>query len=199
LERVILVDEQDLPLGSGDKLDVHRAGELHRAFSIFVFSPNGDVLLQRRAEKKYHFAGLWSNSCCGHPRPGETTGEAAVRRLGEELGFQTPLSEQMQLIYRADDPDSGLIEHEYLHVFRGTFVGEPHPDPAEVSAWRWTPIPVLRRAIAKSPGLFTPWFRLIAEHVVGAEIAGLPSVDAIVCTPAVFGKLNGNGSTGVSV
>jgi isopentenyl-diphosphate Delta-isomerase len=187
LERVILVDDQDRPLGSGDKLDVHRAGELHRAFSVFVFSPTGDLLLQRRADGKYHFAGLWSNSCCGHPRPGEGTADAAVRRLGEELGFRTPLNEQVQLVYRADDPESGLIEHEYLHVFRGVFGGEPNPDPAEVSAWRWTPIAVLRRALAKSPELFTPWFRLIVERVVGAESADGSVIPAAGPAPGVTG------------
>lgn len=165
LERVILVDEQDSPQGDGDKLGVHRLGQLHRAFSIFVFNAKGDVLLQRRAAGKYHFAGLWSNSCCGHPRPGEATATAAARRLGEELGFQTPLTERMQLIYRAEDAESGLIEYEYLHIFIGLYVDDPRPDPAEVSAWRWTPVDVIRRAIGKTPQTFTPWFRLIAGPV----------------------------------
>lgn len=169
LERVILVDEQDRDIGDGDKLEVHRQGQLHRAFSIFVFNARGDCLLQQRADGKYHFAGLWSNSCCGHPRPGESIGNAAVRRLGEELGFQIPLTEQMQLIYRAEDPDSGLIEHEYLHIFCGRHMDDPVPDPAEVGAWRWTPVPAVRRALVKSPGVFTPWFRLIAEPVLAAS------------------------------
>lgn len=171
LERVILVDAEDQPQGEGDKLDVHRVGQLHRAFSIFVFNARGEVLLQRRADEKYHFAGRWSNSCCGHPRPGELTAKAAVRRLGEELGFQTPLTEQMQLIYRAEDPDSGLIEHEYLHVFRGRYMEDPRPDPAEVGAWRWMPVAAVRRALVKSPHLFTPWFQLIVERVLDAADA----------------------------
>ena len=165
LERVIVVDDLNRVLGEGDKLDVHRRGQLHRAFSIFIFNANGDLLLQRRADTKYHFAGQWSNSCCGHPRPDEPTAGAALRRLGEELGFHAPLTEQMQLTYRAADPLSGLIEHEYLHVFRGRFVGEPRPDPAEVGAWRWISVGAVRRAVRVSPGLFTPWFRLIAERV----------------------------------
>lgn len=165
LERVILVDAQDGAQGEGDKLDVHRQGLLHRAFSIFIFNTRGDVLLQRRADAKYHFAGYWSNSCCGHPRPGEATDRAALRRLGEELGLQAPLIEQMQLVYRAEDSQSGLIEHEYLHVFRGRYVADPRPDPAEVGAWRWTSVPSVRRALRRYPGLFTPWFRLIAERV----------------------------------
>lgn len=166
LERMILVDRDDRPLGEGEKLEVHREGKLHRAFSIFIFNAKDEVLLQRRADSKYHFAGLWSNSCCGHPRPGESTAKAAVRRLGEELGFQTPLTEQMQLIYRAEDPGSCLIEHEYLHVFRGRYVKDPRPDPAEVGAWRWSSIGAVRRSLVKSPHLFTPWFKLIAERVL---------------------------------
>ncbi len=166
LERVILVDAQDRPEGEGDKLDVHRLGQLHRAFSIFVFNARGDVLLQRRADAKYHFAGYWSNSCCGHPRPGEPTAKAALRRLGEELGFQAPLTEQMQLVYWAQDPESGLIEHEYLHVFRGRFVDDPRPDPREVGAWRWMSVPAVRRSVARFPALFTPWFRLLADRIL---------------------------------
>lgn len=171
LERVILVDAEDVPQGVGDKLDVHRLGQLHRAFSIFIFNTKGELLLQRRAAHKYHFAGYWSNSCCGHPRPGEATAKAALRRLGEELGFHAPLSEQMQLVYEARDPLSGLIEHEYLHVFRGHHVDDPRPDPLEVGAWRWTPVGAVRRCLRRSPNLFTPWFQLIAGQVLD----GLPA------------------------
>ena len=166
LERVILVDEKDRPLGDGDKLEVHRQGDLHRAFSIFVFNAENEVLLQRRADKKYHFAGYWSNSCCGHPRPDEPTARAALRRLGEELGFHAPLHEQMQLIYRAEDPETGLIEHEYLHVFRGRYVDDPRPDPNEVGAWRWMSVPAVQRSVRRFPGLFTPWFRLLADRIL---------------------------------
>jgi len=171
LERVILVDDQDRFQGDGDKLEVHRLGQLHRAFSIFIFNAKDEVLLQRRADDKYHFAGYWSNSCCGHPRPGEPTAKAALRRIGEELGFHTPLSEQMQLVYRAEDSASGLIEHEYLHVFRGRFVGDPRPNPNEVSAWRWTSVGAVKRALSRFPRLFTPWFALIAERVLDAAVA----------------------------
>ncbi|WP_295389053.1 isopentenyl-diphosphate Delta-isomerase [uncultured Thiodictyon sp.] len=170
-ERVILVDGDDRPLGDGDKLEVHRLGQLHRAFSIFIFNAKGEVLLQRRAAVKYHFAGHWSNSCCGHPRPREQTAPAAVRRLGEELGFQTALTEQMQLVYRAEDACSGLIEHEYLHVFLGRYDDDPRPDPAEVGAWRWSSVGAVRRTLVKSPHLFTPWFQLIAERVLDAASA----------------------------
>lgn len=169
LERVILVDAQDRPTGEGEKLDVHREGQLHRAFSILIFNARGQLLLQRRAEGKYHFAGYWSNSCCGHPRPGESTYRAALRRLGEELGFQAPLTEDQQLVYRARDPVSGLTEHEYLHVFRGCFVGEPRPDPGEVGAWRWMSVQGVRRALARRPQLFTPWFALLVGRVLTPE------------------------------
>jgi isopentenyl-diphosphate delta-isomerase len=167
LERVILVDQEDRPRGAGDKLPVHVTGELHRAFSILIFNARGELLLQQRADRKYHFAGRWSNTCCGHPRPGEGTARAALRRLGEELGFQAPLSEQCRLVYRAEDPASGLIEHEYLHVYRGRFVGEPRPNADEVGAWRWMGLPAIRRAMMRRPTTFTPWFGLLMGRVFG--------------------------------
>lgn len=161
LEQVILVDDQDRPVGTGAKFPVHETGALHRAFSILVFNADDELLLQQRAWGKYHFAGRWSNTCCGHPRPGERTQKAALRRLGEEFGFQAPLIEQSRLTYRAEDPNSGLIEHEYLHIFRGRFVGDPRPNPEEVGAWRWMSLPAIHRALASRPGQFTPWFGLL--------------------------------------
>lgn len=168
-ERVIRVDRLDRPRGSAGKLEVHRDGVLHRAFSIFVFNEAGELLLQRRADCKYHFAGLWSNTCCGHPRPGESTSQAAERRLREELGFSTRLIELLKLTYCARDPATQLVEHEYLHVFRGEFPGEPNPDPDEVAAWEWTSIPDVRRGIVESPDLFTPWFVLLFHRIFGAN------------------------------
>lgn len=172
-ERVIRVDSLDRPRGSAGKLDVHREGLLHRAFSVFVFNAAGELLMQRRADCKYHFAGLWSNTCCGHPRPGESTAAAAARRLREELGISVPLSEQTALVYRARDSVSGLIEHEYLHVFRGELSdgrgGEPHPDPDEVGAWQWVSIPDLRQCLADGSGAFTPWFALLFQRVCAPE------------------------------
>jgi isopentenyl-diphosphate delta-isomerase len=164
-ERVIRVDQLDQVRGSAGKLEVHRDGLLHRAFSILVFNEQGKLLLQRRADCKYHFAGLWSNTCCGHPRPGETTPLAAARRLGEEFGFSTPLQELLDLVYRAKDPVTGLVEHEYLHVFQGTFPGVPQPNPDEVGAWRWMSIPSVRESLRKSPGAFTPWFALLFQRI----------------------------------
>lgn len=160
-ERVIRVDRQDRPKGFAGKLDAHREGWLHRAFSILVFNGEGELFLQRRAGCKYHFAGLWSNTCCGHPRPGESTSQAAARRLNEELGFSVPLKEFHRLVYRADDPVTGLVEYEYLHVFRGVFNGQPSPDPLEVGAWVWESVPSLRQDLRRNPEAFTPWFTLL--------------------------------------
>jgi isopentenyl-diphosphate Delta-isomerase len=174
LERVILVDSDDRPRGEGDKLDVHHTGELHRAFSILIFNAANQLLLQRRAEGKYHFAGRWSNSCCGHPRPGEVTHLAARRRLGEELGFHAPLVERTQLVYRAEDPATGLVEHEYLHVYWGRFVGDPRASAEEVGAWRWMSIPAIHRAMEGRPILFTPWFRLLVANIFGQGSGSMP-------------------------
>jgi len=168
-EQVVCVDRYDRMQGAASKLEVHRQGLLHRAFSILVFNDRQELLLQRRADCKYHFAGRWSNTCCGHPRPGEGTDAAAIRRLREELGFTVPLREHQQLIYRARDPVSGLIEHEYLHVFHGTFTGEPVPSPNEVGAWRWTSILEVREDLAGSPDAFTPWFALLMDRLFEGE------------------------------
>lgn len=167
-ELLILVDDADAQTGVAGKLDAHRLGQLHRAFSILVFNAKGDLLLQRRADAKYHFATRWSNTCCGHPRPGETTTVAAGRRLKEELGIRVPLTERDQLVYRAADLGSGLIEHEYLHIFHGVYTGEPRPDPSEVGAWRWMAPDAIRRALAQHPDWFTPWFHLLVGRLLPA-------------------------------
>ncbi len=164
-EQVILVDDRDLVLGAAGKLDAHRLGQLHRAFSILVHNAEDDLLLQRRADSKYHFATRWSNTCCGHPRPEETTPMAAGRRLKEEFGIRIPLTERVQLVYRAEDRETGLIEHEYLHVFHGVYTGDPRPDPTEIGAWRWMSVPAIRRALRAHPGWFTPWFKLLVHRL----------------------------------
>ena len=159
-ESVVLVDEDDRAVGTAEKLAVHRSGALHRAFSVVLFDRTGRVLLQRRAEGKYHCAGLWSNSCCGHPRPGEPVLDAATRRLAEELGVSLELTPAGQILYRAIMPE-GLIEHELDHLFVAQFDGEPAPDRAEVSAWRWVSPAVLRSELDASPSAFTPWLALV--------------------------------------
>ena len=159
-EFVTLVDSEDNVVGLEEKLRAHRDGKLHRAFSIFVFDANRRVLMQRRSVGKYHSPGLWSNTCCGHPRPGETTEGAASRRLAEEMGFRCDLHAAFRLVYRADLGGS-MIEHELDHVFVGRFDGTPVPDPMEVGEFAWWSVPDLRQQIAAAPSAFTFWLRLL--------------------------------------
>lgn len=158
-DRVILVDATDTVIGTADKLEAHRAGRLHRAFSVFVFNHRGELLLQRRATGKYHSGGLWSNSCCSHPRPGEAMEEAARRRLVEEMGFSCPVETVSAMVYRAE-VGGGLIEHEYDHLLVGHWSGRPSPDPTEVEDWRWAAMDALRNEVARHPRRFTYWFRV---------------------------------------
>jgi isopentenyl-diphosphate delta-isomerase len=157
-ERVVLVDAQDRELGSEAKLRAHEdGGRLHRAFSVFVFDSRGRTLLQRRADGKYHFGGLWTNSCCGHPRPGESVTDAASRRLREEMGIAVTLVDVGSFIYRARDPQSGLTEHELDHVCVGAYDGDVQPDPAEAGDFRWVTPDELDAALASAPEAHTPW------------------------------------------
>jgi isopentenyl-diphosphate delta-isomerase len=157
-ENVVLIDEDDRELGVGEKLAVHRSGELHRAFSVFAFNPEGDLLLQRRALGKYHSPGLWTNSACGHPRPGETTEAAAARRFREELGIDAgELREVGILRYRAELAD--LVENELDHLLVCEISEDPDPDPEEVVEWRFVPVSELGEWIARARDLeFTAWF-----------------------------------------
>lgn len=163
-ERVILVDEDDVERGSAEKLRAHADGALHRAFSVLVFNRRGEILLQRRAAGKYHSGGLWSNTCCGHPRPGEETARAARRRLREEMGFECELVRLFGFRYRVELA-GGLSEHEYDHVFAGRYDGAPLPDPAEVDAWRWTSLDAIRREVAEASERYTHWFPLLLERL----------------------------------
>src|SRR5580658_4397934 len=131
-EEVVLVDESDQPVGVMEKMEAHRRGLLHRAFSVFIFNSRGEMLLQQRAPEKYHSAGLWTNACCSHPRPGEDTREGAVRRLKEELGFTTHLEKLFEFTYRSEF-DNGLTEFEFDHVFIGVYDQEISPDKKEAS------------------------------------------------------------------
>jgi isopentenyl-diphosphate delta-isomerase len=163
MEQVVLVDNRDCTLGSEEKMRAHRLGKLHRAFSIFVFNSAKELLLQRRAHIKYHSGGLWSNTCCGHPRPGETINAAATRRLREEMGFICDLQECFNFLYRAK-LDHALIEHEFDHVLLGRFSGAPAPDPTEVSEFRWMSLDRLRDAVATRPNDFTYWLRAALQR-----------------------------------
>ena len=158
-DRVVLVDADDNAIGTADKLEAHRAGRLHRAFSVFVFNDRGEMLLQQRAGDKYHSGGLWSNACCSHPGPGEDVASAARWRLQEEMGFTCPVEHVSAMVYRAD-VGGGLVEYEYDHLFVGRWTGRPSPDPTEVEDWRWVPIDELKEEVARHPRRFTYWFRV---------------------------------------
>ena len=156
---VILVDEADKPLGTLDKMEAHRTGQLHRAFSIFIFNAEGDMLLQQRADDKYHSGGLWTNACCSHPLPGEAVANAASRRLQEELGFTTALQPAFSFIYKADF-DNGLVEHEFDHVFTGRYNDAIHADPQEVKAIAFLPLAEIRRQLRDNADQYTAWFKI---------------------------------------
>jgi isopentenyl-diphosphate delta-isomerase len=159
-EYVILVNEADDALGLMEKMAAHEQGMLHRAFSVFLFNDRGELLLQQRALSKYHSGGLWTNTCCSHPRDGETNLQAAQRRLLEEMGVQVPLEHRFQFIYKAH-LDQGLTEHELDHVFTGTFNGVPQPDPNEVESWKWMSMDDLQADITYNPQQYTAWFKII--------------------------------------
>ena len=155
---VILVDADDRPLGTMGKLAAHQQGLRHRAISVIVRDRDNRLLLQRRATGKDHSGGLWTNTCCSHPRPGEDTREAAERRLQQEMGITCALTHLFTTHYRADVP-GGLIEDEVVHVFGGRHDGVPDPDPQEVADWCWKTPDELARDIDARPELYTVWFR----------------------------------------
>ena len=158
-EEVILVNESDIPVGSMEKMEAHRKALLHRAFSVFIFNSKGEMLLQQRAMGKYHSAGLWTNACCSHPRPGEETHAAALRRLVEELGFTTLLEKSFDFTYRSEF-GNGLTEYEFDHVFTGVYDGEVHPDRAEVSDHCFRDPATIARELVLYPEKYTSWFHL---------------------------------------
>jgi isopentenyl-diphosphate delta-isomerase len=155
-EHLVLVDADGAPVGTALKLDAHRRGLLHRAVSVLLFDDAGRVLLQRRSDDKYHSGGLWSNTCCGHPRPGEQTMNAAHRRLAEEMGLHTGLARAFTFSYRAE-VGGGLVENEVDHVFVGFADDEPKPDPREVSQWRWMALSDLQLDLEISASRYTVW------------------------------------------
>ncbi len=164
-EQVILVDENDTEIGLADKLDAHRRGLLHRAVSVFIFNDKKQLLLQQRAETKYHSAGLWANTCCSHPRQGEENVATAERRLREELGFDCDLKEVFSFTYKVR-LNNELWEHEFDHVFIGNFnplLGEVFPNPEEVQKIRWEDVGTIRKEIEQTPRDFAPWFPICFE------------------------------------
>ncbi|MEZ5406539.1 MAG: isopentenyl-diphosphate Delta-isomerase [Acidimicrobiales bacterium] len=177
-EQVVLVDSDDTELGTVGKLAAHRPpGQLHRAFSVFLFDDRGDLLLQRRASGKHHFADRWSNACCSHPSPGEGVLDAAVRRCREELGVAVADAVAVgSFLYRAQDPVSGLVEHELDHVVSARVAGPVELNPAEASACRWIAPAELRAWLATGRAPVTPWLPLAFDVV---ERAGRPTRGAV--------------------
>lgn len=155
-EQVVVVDETDRPIAVLPKLEAHLSGALHRAVSVFITDGGGRVLLQQRAAGKYHSPGLWTNTCCGHPRPDEDPLEAAARRLVDEMGIRCELLPAGTFRYRAE-LGNGLVEHEIDHVFVGKWRGRPIPDPSEVGAWRWMPLDNLQADVESRPDAYTAW------------------------------------------
>ena len=164
IEHVILVDEKDKQIGIGEKLETHRLAKLHRAFSILIYNTKGEMMLQLRAKTKYHGGGLWTNACCGHPRPGETVEQAASRRLKEEMGFECKLEKMFDYIYKVP-LDKGMHEHEFLHVYKGIYDGVPKLNPEEADGWKWISMRDLKEDTKKNPENYTPWFKLSLERL----------------------------------
>lgn len=165
MEKVILVDENDVSVGTMEKMEAHKKALLHRAFSVFIFNAGGEMLLQQRSPSKYHSGGLWTNSCCSHPRPGEEISEAASRRLREEMGFGTPIKKVFDFIYKTDFAN-GLTEYEFDHVFVGTYNGIIAPDDKEVSNYAYRPMHAIGLLLKNEPELFTVWFRIAFPKVM---------------------------------
>ena len=161
-EQVILVNENDEKLGLMPKMEAHRKALLHRAFSVFIFNDNNELMLQQRAVHKYHSPLLWANTCCSHQRDGESNLEAGKRRLKEEMGFECELKEVTSFIYKAPF-DNGLTEHELDHVMLGQYEGDPEINPEEVAAWKWMTLDVVKADIAERPHIYTAWFKIIFD------------------------------------
>lgn len=165
VEHVILVDENDLPQGQMEKLEAHEKGVLHRAFSVFIFNSKNELLLQKRAEHKYHSGGLWTNTCCSHPRVGEDNLEAANRRLMEEMGIGSVLNYLFNFTYKVKF-DDGLTEHELDHVFYGLCDDLPVINPEEVAAYRYLSLSDLKKDIELHPDRYTSWLKICLDKVV---------------------------------
>ena len=163
-QELVLVTEDDLPIGTMDKMEVHRKGFLHRAFSVFIFDRQGRMLLQQRAPQKYHGGLLWTNACCSHPYPGEEVAAAAQRRLKEELGFTTPLQKIFSFTYRAE-VENNLIEHEFDHVFAGEYEGKIHMNETEVCNYMYRQLEEIKNDLAGNPEQFTSWFRIAFPRI----------------------------------
>lgn len=161
-EQVILVNEKNEQIGLMPKMEAHKKALLHRAFSVFIFNDENELMLQQRALDKYHSPGLWTNTCCSHQRDGETNIEAGTRRLEEEMGFTVPLEDSVSFIYKAPF-DNGLTEHEYDHVLIGYYNDKPIINLDEVASWKWMPVEEVKTDISLRPEIYTEWFKIIFE------------------------------------
>ena len=162
-EQVILVNENDEPIGLMDKMEAHEKAVLHRAFSVFILNDKNEVMLQQRAHHKYHSPLLWTNTCCSHQRAGETNIEAGNRRLFEEMGFEADLKELFHFIYKAPF-DNGLTEHELDHVMIGYYNDKPIINVDEVESWKWMKIESIKGDMIQNPALYTVWFKIIFDQ-----------------------------------
>jgi isopentenyl-diphosphate delta-isomerase len=163
MEHVVLVDADDNAIGTMEKLEAHQKGVLHRAFSILLFNSRGEWLLQKRAQHKYHSGGLWTNTCCSHPLPGETMEQATQRKLKQEMGIDLKTEFAYKFTYQTE-LDHGLVEHELDYVFTGTYDGIPEVNAHEVEDWKFVAPDVLKKDISAAPQNYTHWFKLIVAH-----------------------------------
>ena len=163
MEQVILVDEHDNEIGVMEKMQAHIEAKMHRAFSVFVFNSKNELMLHKRASHKYHSGGLWTNTCCSHPFPGEATIDAAHRRLQEEMGFDCPVEEIFSFSY-CRKLDNELTENELDHVFTGQYNGNPLINSEEVEDWCWISLEELQKSIHNNPQNYTEWFKIIVQE-----------------------------------
>jgi len=163
-EFVILVDQNDNQVGVMEKMQAHVEAVLHRAFSVFIFNSKGELMLQQRAQSKYHSPGLWSNTCCSHPRPGEKTEAAAHRRMKEEMGFDCNFTEAFSFVYKAPFTNE-LTEHEYDHIFIGISDELPVINKEEAEAFKMVTLDNVRKEMDEDPEKFTVWFRIAFDRV----------------------------------
>jgi isopentenyl-diphosphate delta-isomerase len=174
---VIIVDHNDVAARAAPKLDAHRNGLLHRTISVVIGDRRGRILLHRRAAGKYHSAGLSTNTCCSHQRPGERAIDAAVRRLAEEMGIVCPLVFMFSMNYCAE-VSNNLIEHEIVHVLGDHFSGAPAPNPIEVSNWCWKPLSEVESDVDERPENYTVWFRKIRHEFWNRVVGSLDNAPA---------------------
>ncbi len=162
-EKVVLVDKNDSQIGLMPKMEAHQKGILHRAFSIFLLNSENQILLQKRSSNKYHSGGLWTNTCCSHPRDGENIIDAGKRRLSEEMGINTDLKEAIQFTYKAELVN-GLIEHEYDHVLIGKYNGNPILNKDEAEDYKWVSLEEVKKDIKENETDYTVWFIIAFDY-----------------------------------